>query len=81
MGLSRGDGSRIESWSSFLTVPTPWGHSELRPGSAFVTLGFYFLIAEKIMVGCGSSVAKALPSLCTWVWVSPANPVGPLPPT
>lgn len=81
MGLSRGNGSRIKSWSSFLTVPTPWGHSELRPGSAFVTLGFYFLIAEKIMVGCGSSVAKALPSLCTWVWVSPANPVGPLPPT
>lgn len=64
MGLSRGDGSRVESWSSFLTVPTPWGHSELRPGSAFVTLDFYFFIAEKIMVGtweqCGQGSAKSL---------------------
>lgn len=64
MGLSHGDGSRVEFWSSFLTVPTHWGHSELRPGSAFVTLGFYFLIAEKIMVGtweqCGQGSAKSL---------------------
>jgi len=51
MGLSCGDGSRVESWSFFLAVPTPRGHSELRPGLAFVTLDFYFLIAEKIGVG------------------------------
>ena len=43
MGLSRGDGSRAESWSSFLAVPTPWGHSELRPGLASVTLDFCFI--------------------------------------